>query len=375
MRNLQRRNLPDSTARVKGMRFVHSFLTQMCLDNNIYKRGRFVLNQKEIARLAGVSVATVSRVINNDANVSEKTRDKVRNILAQQSYVTNINARNLRTARTKTIGYLISTFNNPYFVSVYEGLEKICKEHGYTILIGITNEDPKTQLEAIDMLLSYKVCGIVGSFVTPDNITIKKMKKMCDFVISLDRSVPGLNADLICVNNEFGGAEQVRHAVEYGHERIAVIYGKEDSVGIGRLKGYKQCMEHYGCKIRPEYMVPGEFNETVAYLSTLSLLTLPEPPTVILAHNNLMTIGAFKAIKDMHLSIPDDISLIGFDDFSLADYLSPGLTIIQHPAYEMGEIAAKTLFDRLSGKYTGEQKNVMLPVKLEIRGSCKVIGK
>lgn len=333
------------------------------------------MNQKEIARLAGVSVATVSRVINNDTSVSDRTRDKVRNVLAQQSYVANINARNLRTARTKTIGYLISTFNNPYFISIYEGLEKVCKEHGYNILIGITNEDPKTQLEAIDMLLSYKVCGIVGSFVTPDSITVKKLEKMCDFVISIDRKVPGLNSDLICVNNEFGGAEQVRHAVEYGHEKIAVIYGMEDTAGIGRLNGYKQCMQRYGKEIRQEYVVPGQFNEKKAYLSTISLLTLPDPPTVILAHNNLMTIGAFKAIKDMHLNIPDDVSLIGFDDFTLADYLSPGVTLIQHPAYEMGEMAAKTLFERLEGKYTGEQRSVMLPVKLEIRASCKVIGK
>lgn len=333
------------------------------------------MNQKEIARLAGVSVATVSRVINNDINVSDGTRRKVENILKQQSYVANINARNLRATRTKMIGYLISTFNNPYFISIYEGLEKICKEQGYNIIIGITNEDVKTQKEAINMLLSYKVCGIVGSFVAPDKSTIEKLKKMCDFVISIDREIPGLEADLICVDNEFGGAEQVRHAIEYGHEKIAVIYGTEDSVGIGRLKGFKQCMRKYGCEIRDEYMVPGAFNETTSYLSTISLLTLPDPPTVILAHNNLMTIGAFKAIKDMHLDIPGDISLIGFDDFSLADYLSPGITLIQHPAYEMGEISAKTLFERLEHTCGGTYKKIMLPVKLEIRGSCKVMKK
>ena len=333
------------------------------------------MNQREIAKLAGVSVATVSRVINHDPNVSQKTRDKVSHILAQQSYVTNINARNLRMTHTKTVGFLISTFSNPYFISIYEGLEEICKQHGYNILIGITNEDSKTQQEAIEMLLSYKVCGIVGSFVTMNSSTMEKMRKMCDFVISIDRFIKGMDSDLVCVDNEFGGYEQVRLAAEYGHKKIAVIHGQEDSVGIERLRGYRTAMEKYGCPIRQEYMLSGDYIEEPAYMSTLSLLSLPDPPTVIVAHNNLMTIGAFKAIKDLQRRIPEDISLIGFDDFLLAEYLSPGITLIQHPAYEVGKIAAKILFARLDDSLPKEPQRIMLPLKLVIRESCGILSR
>ena len=333
------------------------------------------MNQKEIARLSGVSTATVSRVINKDPRVSQKTRQAVEKVLDRYSYVANLNARNLRVVRTKTVGYLISSFNNPYFISIYEGLEEMLSTRGYNVIIGITNEDPKTQREAIDLLLSYKVCGIVGSFVEIDETTRNKLRQMCDFVISLDRRIPDFETDYVGVDNIFGGIEQVRHAASHGHKKIAVIYGTQDSVGTERLGGYTSAMEELGLDIRPEYMVPGNFNEAESYRATLSLLHLADPPTAILAHNNMMCIGAYKAIRDMHLDIPDDISLIGFDNFSLADYLGTGITLIEHPAYEMGQVAAQLLFERLDSRRSPSEapRQVILPVKLIIRGSCKIL--
>ena len=332
------------------------------------------LNQKEIAELAGVSVSTVSRVINDDPRISERTKQVVREVLAANPYVTNINARNLRVSRTNAIGFLISSFNNPYFVSIYEGLRDICRKRGYIIIVGITDEDPAVQQEAIDLLLSYKVCGIVGSFVAMSHEVMAKLRQMCEFVVALDRRIPGLESDFVSINNEFAGRQQVYHAAGYGHRKIAAIYGRLDSAGRGRLDGYIAAMKELGLDLRPEYMVCGDFDESVAHSAVLSLLNLPDPPTAIVTHNNLMTIGAFKAIVDMHKSIPDDVSLIGFDDFLLADYLSPGITRIRHPAHEMGEIAAKTLLERLDGVYSGAPKNIVLPVKLKICSSCKILN-
>lgn len=331
------------------------------------------LNQKEIAQLAGVSVSTVSRVINDDPRISERTKQTVREILAANPYVTNNNARNLRVSRTNAIGFLISSFNNPYFISIYEGLRDICRKRGYIIIVGITDEDPTLQQEAIDLLLSYKVCGIVGSFVTMSASSKAKLQQMCEFVVALDRRIPGFDSDFVGINDEFGGQQQVLHAASYGHRKIAVIYGRLDSAGQGRLNGYLSAMKALNLPLRQEYMVCGNFDESAAYAAALSLLNLPDPPTAIITHNNLMTVGAFKAVVDMQKSIPDDISLVGFDDFLLADYLSPGITRIRHPAHEMGEIAAKTLLERLDGLYSGPSKTVVLPVKLKICNSCKIL--
>lgn len=193
------------------------------------------MNQREIAKLAGVSSATISRVINNDPGVSDETRKYVREIIEKYSYVTNVNARNLRMSRAKAIGFLISNFSNPFFVSIYQGMEKICTEKGYNIIIGITNEKTELQKKAIDLFLSYQVSGIIGSFVDMDEPTLKKLKGMKDNVILLDRHIKGIEADTIEIDNEGGAVQQVNYLADLGHRKIAVIHGKNDSPGVSQI--------------------------------------------------------------------------------------------------------------------------------------------
>lgn len=328
------------------------------------------MNQREIAKLAGVSSATISRVINDDPSVSEETRKHVQEIIEKYSYVTNVNARNLRMSRSKTIGFLISNFSNPFFVSIYQGMEKVCSEKGYNIIIGITNEKMEQQKKAIDLFLSYQVSGIIGSFVDLDEPSLKKLRGMKRNVILLDRQIRGIDADTIEIDNEGGAVQQVNYLADLGHRRIAVIHGKKDSPGTSRLDGYYQGMKQKNISIPPEYVICGNYNERDAYYAAVQLLQLPDPPTAIIAHNNLMCIGAYKAIRDLGKKIPTDISLIGFDNFDFANYLEPGITLIDRPVDQMGEMAAKMIFERLEYTYTGEARKIVLPVKLKISESC-----
>ncbi len=330
------------------------------------------MNQKELAKIAGVSSATISRVINDEPNVKPETKEYIKAIIQKYNYVTNINARNLRASSSKTVGFLISNFNNPFFVTIYQGIESICRQHGYIVIVGITNERAEDQEKAIDLFLSYQVSGIIGSFVDVDMKTLNKLQKFKKNVISLDREFDIFDFDTIVIDNEYGGVEQVNYLYSLGHKKIAVIYGKLDSPGKERLNGFEKGMAQNGLGSREEYKICGNYNEQDAYYATIKLLQLKDPPTAILVHNNLMCIGAYKALKDLKIGIPKDVSLIGFDNFEFADYLEPGITLINRPINQMGEMAGEMLFDRLKNKYNGEPRRIILPVKLKINNSCTI---
>ncbi len=329
------------------------------------------MNQKQIARAAGVSTATVSRVVNNDKCVSPKTRAKVLEAIEQHAYVQNINARILRTKKSRTIGFLVSNFSNPFFIAVYSGLEPVCRKLGYNIIIGNTNEDIQQEIDALDVFLSYRVDGIIASFVLPSDATIAKLKSYDMNVVILDRRIKNLVSDTIAIDSISGAKEQVRYLAGLGHKKIAVIHGTGyDSPGIDRMEGFRQGMREAGLEVRKEYMACGEFLEKSSYIAAIGLMNLPDPPTAIITHNNLMCMGAYKALYDSKIRIPDDVSLLGFDGFGFAEHLQPSITYMDRPTSEMGDLAAKMLIDRIEKRYDGPVREVIFPVKLKIGGSC-----
>ena len=329
------------------------------------------MNQKEIAKKAGVSVATISRVINGEEGVSQEKRHKILELLDKYAYVRDINAKNLRTSRSKAIGFLISNFENPFFVSMYQGLEAVCRKNGYNIIIGNTNEDIRQEQEAIDLFLSYRVAGIVASFVDPQETTLRKIKNFGSNIIALDRQQKNIEADTVTMDSFAGAKMQVDYLAGLGHKRIAVIHGTTTNLpGEERLNGYMAAMEEHGLEVLPNYVASGFFNEEEAYAATVQLMGQNPRPTALITHNNLMCIGAYKALKDLNIKIPQDVSLIGFDDFDFADYLEPSLTLIDRPLKTMGEIAGKMLIERIEGKYSGKARLVVFPAKLRVNHSC-----
>ncbi|MGI6070242.1 MAG: LacI family DNA-binding transcriptional regulator [Blautia sp.] len=329
------------------------------------------MNLSEIAKLAGVSTATVSRVINDDDRVTEKTRNKVTKIIEQYAYVQNANARNLRTSTSKSIGFLISNFQNPFFIDLYSGFEPMCKRNHYNIIIGNTNEDVEQEKEAIELLLRYRVDGIVASFVGPSEGTLNKIKRLGVKVVSLDRQLENLESDLIAIDNINGAMQQVEYLANLGHRKISLISGTSfDSNGKNRLKGFIKGMEKCKIPVNPDYIVSGDFLEERAYSAAVELMHREQRPTAIITHNNLMCIGAYKALKDMGVKIPEEVSLVGFDDFVFSQHLQPSITLIDRPVKEMGELAGKMIIDRIEGKYQGAPREIIFPVHLRQGGSC-----
>lgn len=336
------------------------------------------MNQHDVANLARVSSATVSRVINNEPNVSDKTAKKVIEIIHKYGYVQNAVARNLRMASTKIIGYLVPDISNPFFPQVLGGIEAACWKKGYDVILENTHEEINKEKEAINTLLQYRVDGVIADFVDTNSDDIKKFEKMGIPLVMIDRKVTvGEKTDSIIVDNVGGMVQIVEYLIGLGHKKIAMIHGsKINTPGIERMEGFYLAMQSAGIEINEDYVLNGMFSEEGGYACTCKLMHMKEPPTAIITANNVMTMGTFKALVDNFIQIPKDVSLVGFDDFPMAAYLSPPLTVINRPTWEMGQIAAEILLERIENKNADHpMKEMVLPTNLLIRESCAPVIK
>jgi len=330
------------------------------------------MNQRDIARLAGVSTATVSRVVNSDPCVSTAKAELVKRVIKEHGYITNAIASNLRSAKTKTIGFIVVDLYNDFFSRVFCGIDRICQLNGYNVLLQNTDDNVVKEKDAIHTLCKYRVAGIIASFVQDGSSAMETLKSLEIPVVLVDRKSRNEKIDCVVVDNEGGIKKQVDYLVGLGHKRIAIICGSQtNSTGYERLQGYIKAMKENGLEVDSEYIQYGEFYEEGGYKSTIKLLGMEKPPTAIISSNNLMSIGAFKAIKDIGLQIPRDVSLTCFDDFQLASHLNPPLTVIQRPMQRMGEIAAELLFGLMMGsRKPSDHQLIVMPTELNIRESC-----
>lgn len=331
------------------------------------------MNQRDIAKLAGVSSATVSRVINNDPSVSPKTYEKVMQVVRQHGYVQNAMARNLRMNSTKTIGYLVPDIKNPFFPSLLAGFQEMCFKRGYDIIFENTADDVEKEQKAIDTLMRYRVDGILAVFVDADK-AIERFGDIGIPIVLIDRKATTKQKhDYLQIDNVDGMRQLVDYLVSLGHENIALIYGPlELTPGVERYRGFIEAMAAHGLKAREAYMLPGKFTEQASYDATQKLLALEKPPTAIIAGNNLACIGTYEALIDCGIQVPKQMALAGFDDFVLAAHLNPPITVLKRPTTEMGRMAAELLLERIDG---GDgrallPRTVILPTELCVRQSC-----
>ena len=336
------------------------------------------MNQKELANLIGVSSATISRVINNDESVSESTRQKVREGIKKHGYVQNIAARNLRTSNNHTIGFIAPDINNPFFTESLAGIESLSYEKNYAILVQNTSEDIKKEKIALESLLSHRIAGLIAVCVDTDTPYIDRFKNMGMPVVMMERRpANSLKNDVVLVDNIEGVKKAVKYLAMLGHKDIAYIYGRvhgevQISSGIQRMEGFEQGMREAGLPIRKEYLVDGYFTSEGSYKATIELIQLDKKPSAIITCSNLSTIGAYQALFDNRIKIPDDISLVGFDDFTLAGYLTPPVTVIKRPTAEAGRVAAEILFEYIEKRrdMNAKPREIVLPTELLVRKSC-----
>ncbi|HOP95009.1 MAG TPA: LacI family DNA-binding transcriptional regulator [Dictyoglomaceae bacterium] len=332
---------------------------------------------KDVAKLAGVSISTVSHVINKTRYVEKETREKVYEAIKALDYRPNTLASSLRKKVSSTIGLIISNITNLFYPEVVRGVEDYLAKYNYNLILCNSDEDVEKEKKYIEVLFSRRVDGLIitpsKSSETRDNLDLFRERNTP--VVLVDRKIEGLEEDVVLADNIGGAHEAVRYLLSLGHRRIGIITGPLDTTtGSERLEGYFKALSDLNIKKDDSLIYEGDFKEESGYRGVKELLSLPNPPTAIFATNNLMSLGALKGIFELNLKIPKDISLISFDDMEWFPYFSPPLTAIYQPAYELGEAAVKLLFERFR-KGRKRRKEVILPTKLIVRDSCSSIKK
>ena len=323
----------------------------------------------QVAERAGVSTATVSRVLASTEGVSQELTDRVHEAVAALEYRPNRAARNLRKRVVQVVGLVISDIQNPFFTSVVRGIEKVLEEHGYTLLLSNTDEDPKREMLHLATLRAEGVAGIILAPAKSDSEELRRFIRNGPPLVVIDRSVAKMQVDTVKVNNEVGAFNAISHLITLGHRLIALISGPDQiTTAFERKVGYLHALERAGIPIEDDYIEVSDFRQKGGYAATTRLLDLAQPPTAILTANNLMALGALQAIHDRGLKIPQDIAIVGFDDMPWAASLQPPLTAVAQPTYELGIMAAQLLLARIHDPDRAVHQ-VILDTNLVVRAS------
>ncbi|GAA0442092.1 LacI family DNA-binding transcriptional regulator [Streptomyces stramineus] len=327
----------------------------------------------DVARHAGVSVATVSHVLNATRPVRPATRDAVRAAIEELGYTHNTLARSLVTSRTKSIGLAVSAASNPYFTEIFQGVEASALQAGYSLLVADPHDDPEHELKTVRLLHERRVDGMIVAPSAAPGALLDQLAHMKVPTVFLDRLV-GDSYDQVCAENEAPTAQLVTHLAEQGHTRIALIAGTPGlSTTTERVAGYRTGLDEAGLPYRPELVVDGNSQASGAERATHHLLGLCDPPTALVTANNAMTIGTLRALRALSLAVPGDIALACFDDFSWADLFEPRLTAVAQPSRDIAAAAVGLLLDRLADPGRAP-RTLRLPCAFVHRSSCGCTG-
>ncbi len=323
----------------------------------------------DVARLAGVGTMTVSRVLNDSAAVSDKTAERVHRAIRILRYQPNEVARSLRAVNTKTIGVIVPYLYDAFFATCAHAISSVARKHGYSVILTTSDENPEQERRQTDLMLRRQVEGIVTIPVAGNEESYFEQAFASMPVVTLDRPAPGAHFDSVLVPNRAGAKMVVDHLIGHEHKRVA-FFGLNRTLYTmkGRYAGYRDAMT--GAGYDPEPYIDCESSEKTIELMR-SLLGSTKPPTAVFAANNLTMRYVLHAFNVLGIEVPRPIALAGFDDFELADVLHPALTVLRQPVYQMGEVAADLLFQRIRGEGgTAEGHRVLLPVELVVRRSC-----
>lgn len=323
---------------------------------------------KDIARLAQVSTSTVSHVINGSRFVSDEIREKVMRIVAELNYTPSAVARSLKVRETKTIGLLVTATNNPFFAEVMAGVEQYCQQHQYNLIIATTGGDAKRLQQNLQTLMHKQVDGLLlmcgdSRFQADIELTISLP------LVVMDWWFTELNADKILENSALGGYLATKALIDAGHRKIGIITGNlKKSVAQNRLQGYKNALSEAKIALNPHWIVESHFDFEGGVLGIQSLLTQSSRPTAVFCCSDTIAVGAYQAIQQQGLRIPQDLSIMGYDDIELASYLSPPLSTICQPKAELGKLAVEALLQRIKNPNENYRTLVLEPTCI-LRGS------
>jgi LacI family transcriptional regulator len=326
---------------------------------------------KQLGHLAGVHPSTVARVLNGDPRqrVSEDVRLRILALAAEHGYQPNHLARSLRTKRSHVVGTLIPDIANPFFALLFRGIEDALAEHDVSVILANTDDDPCREERGVAMLRGRQVDGLILATARRRDPVIERLTAERVPLVLVNRHTDPLAANSVVPADYTGSITAVAHLVGLGHRRIAHIAGSDEmSTGATRLTGYVDALASHGIAYDPDLVLQGSYRESGGYEAARALLALPEPPTAIFAVNDLAAAGVIRAVREAGLEVPQDVSVVGFNDLSTVAPTTPSLTTLHLPLHAMGMAAAERLLAQIQGRTTFAEP-VIMPVTLMARGS------
>ena len=328
----------------------------------------------DVAKRAGVAPITVSRVINNSGYISLATRERVEAAVKELGYVPNTIARGLRSKRTHTLALVVTDITNPYFTLMARGVEDVAGNSNYTVVYCNTDESEIKEEKYANILAQKQVDGVLLVPACGNADTVKFLRSNDIAVVVLDRSIAGVKTDSVRSDSEDGARRLVKMLIGLGHKRIAIITGPKDvSTAVDRVTGYQHALKEAGL-LENESVYYGEFNQLSGYEITMQAMTQLSKPTAVFGANNFIMIGIIKALRELQLNVPGDVSVVGFDDFPESMLVKPFFTAAAQPAYEMGRLAAEILLKRISGELSEEYQEHILSTEIIERESSAAVN-
>jgi len=322
---------------------------------------------RDVARLAGVSVATVSAVVNGSVPVSAERTRKVRDAMDALDYHPDHVARSLKTGRTNVIAMVIPDITNVFFPELVRGAEEAANQAGYSVILCDSNEDPAQERRHLDTLFARRVDGVLIA-CTDASTAYESLVRRRFPIVFVDRLPQGLAVSAVSTDNVDAGYQAARHLIDLGHERIAIVTGNlRLSTHAGRLEGFRRAMQEHHLPVRDEYVRVGDLQASTGYRFGLELLGLDPPPTGLISSNNRMLLGLMRAIRELSLPCPEQVSVIGFDDPVWTGNFSPRLTTLAQPTYEIGRCAFAMLQRRMRGEPEAPGVGEVSLLKAELR--------
>ena len=318
---------------------------------------------KDIARRTGLGLATISSYFNG-GNVREKNRIKIEEAIEELHYEVNEVARGLKTNATRTIGVVIPELNNTFCAEIITGMEDVLRSHGYATIVCDCRTDKKLEREAVEFLTRRRVDGIINMPVDEEGNHLKRFQKTGKPIVLIDRKIQGINCDSVLVDNKKAAEDAVRYFIERGHQNIGIIGGPEEVfTAQERMAGYYKALESAGIPVRESLIWHGDYTIQGGVRGLEELVQNNPEMTAVFVTNYEMTMGAMIGVNELGIRIPEQLSMIGFDNLQFARACNPKLTIVAQPTDGIAKEVAKVMLDRLEN--TGEASGELFSEKLE----------
>lgn len=327
----------------------------------------------DVAKLAKVSKTSVSRYLNgqNVGHMSEETKERIIAAIKELDYQPNSIARSLKQKSTKVIGLVVNDMSNLFFLEIIRGIEMELKNSGYNLLVCNSDTNVEMELQCLKMLEKRQIDGVI---LIGMNMPVSHIEKIrTEFPIVLMERDPGkTNLDSVQIDNKVGAYEAVKHLIERGHQRIAHITGPFIStMEMERKESYEECLKDYGIEVWPQFIVSGNYKLESGYAGMQALMALREKPTAVFCANDYMAMGALRFLMEHNYKVPQDVALVGYDDIMVSKMVTPSLTTVRQPVWELAGVATRLLLERIKEKGQKEHKGqkVIMQSELVIRAS------